>query len=80
MHSALIWASCNNDNVIGGLVELVKSGLQNPQELPEFFWSHLEKDIELLARTLGRNQEEAAIVVHLVLKKMHDIDDMDGKL
>ena len=70
MHSALLWVSCNDDSATEGLLALVKSGLQSPQELPEFFWGHLEKDVQLLARALGRNPEDAAIVVHLVLRNM----------
>ena len=49
---------------------LVKSGLTSPQELPEFFWGHLERDVQLLATALGRNPEDAAIVVHLVLRNI----------
>ena len=70
MHSALLWVSCNDDSATGGLLALVKSGLQSPQELPEFFWGHLEKDVQLLANALGRNPEDAAIVVHLVLRNI----------
>ena len=70
MHSALVWVSCNDDTATGGLVELVKSGLQSPQELPEFFWGHLERDVQLLGRALGKNPEDAAIVVHLVLRNI----------
>ena len=70
MHSALVWVSCNDDTASGGLVTLVKSGLQSPQELPEFFWGHLERDVQLLGRALGKNPEEAAIVIHLVLKSV----------
>ena len=70
MHSALLWTSCNNDTATGGLVALVKSGLHSPQELPEFFWGHLETDVQLLARALGKNSEDAAIVIHLVLRNI----------
>ena len=70
MHSALLWVGCNDDNATGGLLALVKSGLQSPQELPEFFWGHLERDVQLLATALGKNPEDAAIVVHLVLRNM----------
>ena len=73
MHSALVWVSCNDDSATGGLVELVKSGLASPQELPEFFWGHLERDLQLLATALGRNHEDAAIVVHLVLMNIVNI-------
>ena len=70
MHSALLWVSCNDDNATGGLLELVKSGLTSPQELPEFFWGHLERDVQLLAKALGKNPEDAAIVVHLILRNV----------
>ena len=70
MHSALLWVSCNDDSATEGLLALVKSGLQSPQELPEFFWGHLERDVQLLATALGKNPEDAAIVVHLVLRNM----------
>ena len=70
MHSALVWISCNNDAETEGLIALVKNGLRTPQELPEFFWGHLERDVQLLARALGKNHEEAAIVLHLVLQNI----------
>ena len=73
MHCALVWVSCNDDSATGGLVALVKSGLTSPQELPEFFWGHLERDVQLLATALGRNPEDAAIVVHLVLRNIVNI-------
>ena len=70
MHSALLWTSCNDDSATQGLLALVKSGLHSPRELPEFFWGHLERDVQLLARALGKNPEDAAIVVHLVLRNI----------
>ena len=49
------------------LAELVKPFVQ-PQHLPEFFWRHLQKDIEHLSQVTGKGLEEAAIIVHLILK------------
>ena len=69
MHSALTWASCNNNSATEGLLELVKPTL-HPNELPEFFWGHLEKDLQLLSKALGKSMDEAAIVVHLVLRRI----------
>ena len=71
MHSALLWTSCNNDTATEGLLALVRLRLRSPQELPEFFWGHLERDVQLLARALGKNIDEAAIVVHLILKNIN---------
>lgn len=73
MHSALTWVSCNNQAVTEGLLELVKPTLR-ANELPEFFWGHLEKDLLLLSKALGKSVDEAAIVVHLVLKRITTSD------
>ena len=52
-----------------GLTQLVKVDIR-PSNLPEFFWCHLERDMELLGRAIGKNMDESAIVVHLVLKEI----------
>ena len=52
-----------------GLIQLVKVGVR-PQDLPEFFWRHLERDIELLGRAIGKSMDDSAITVHLVLKEI----------
>ena len=67
MHSALVWASCNSDSATEGLRQLVKPAVR-PNELPEFFWGHLERDLKLVGVALGKNMEEAAIIVHLVIR------------
>ena len=69
MHSTFLWACCNNDQRIGDIVQLVKPQVPAPA-LAEFFWRHLDKDIQLLGRAVGKGYEEAAIIVHLVLKEI----------
>ena len=66
MHSAFIWAACNNE------VELprVTKGVVPPGGLPEFFWKHLERDLECLGRSIKREPNECAMLVHLVLREM----------
>lgn len=49
---------------------LVKSGLKNRKAVSEFFWGHLERDVQQLSTAIGKNIEEAAIVVHLVLQRI----------
>ena len=39
-------------------------------EISQSFRLHLERDIEVLAKAIGRNEDEAAIVIHLVLKQV----------
>ena len=41
-----------------------------PQQLPEFFWVHLEKDLELLGRDTGKGLDETVMIVHLVLRQI----------
>lgn len=67
MHSALIWCACHHTDCIGDVARIVKPFV-NPEHLPEFFWRHLQKDIQQLAVTTGKNIDEAAVLVHLVLK------------
>ena len=62
------------------LVALVMSGLQGAKKLPDFFWGHLEKDVQLLARAIGKNQEDAATVVHLVLQNMVTSKSEQGEI
>jgi len=50
-------------------MQLVKVNIR-PRDLPEFFWHHLERDIELLGRSIGRSMDESAITLHLVLKEI----------
>ncbi|KAM9716156.1 E3 ubiquitin-protein ligase rnf213-beta [Menidia menidia] len=38
-----------------------------PVDLLGFLWKHLEKDLAVLAGTLGQNREDAAVVIHLIL-------------
>ena len=70
MHAVLLWTSCNNLSTTRDLIGLIKPEVKKKQELPMFFWGHLERDIQLLAKALDKNFEEAIIVVHLVLKNM----------
>ena len=69
MHSAFLWACCNKYQSIGDIVQLVKLQVQ-VEGLQEFFWGHLDKDIELLGRAVGKGYEEAAMIVHLVLQEI----------
>ena len=52
-----------------GLTQLVKVGVR-PRELPEFFWRHLEQDVELLGRATGKSMDDSAITIHLVLREI----------
>ena len=71
MHSILVWVSSSTQKATQGLLQLVRPhGLIRPSELSEFFWRHLEKDLELLCRALNKNMQEAVLVLHLVIQRM----------
>ena len=51
------------------LGSLIKPKIK-PDHQPAFFWSHLEKDLELLAKAIGKGLDEAAVLIHLMLKTL----------
>ena len=44
----------------------------NPEELQQFFMHHLMRDLELLSKVIGYSVDDAALIVHLILQKMHN--------
>lgn len=47
-----------------GISAMIQPPVQN---VYEFLWQHLEKDLDTLEKTLGLNVDDAAIIIHLVL-------------
>ena len=41
-----------------------------PAQLSRFLWDHLQLDVELLAKSLGRSVEETILCVHMILACM----------
>jgi len=64
-----LFMSVISQDAMEGLMQLVKVNIR-PQNLPEFFWHHLEQDIELLGKSIGRSMDESAITLHLVLREI----------
>ncbi len=69
MHSSFIWAACHNEHQLVDIAR-VTNGMVRPQNLAEFFWFHLEKDLECMQRSTGRGVDECVMIVHLVLKEI----------
>lgn len=40
------------------------------QSVAQFLWEHLQRDLDVLGRALGRSVDDAALTVHLVLQQM----------
>ena len=78
MHSAFVWFSCHHNDYIGDLSNIVQCSVL-PDHLAEFFWMHLQKDIEQLSFTIGKNRYEATILIHLVLKRILVENPPNGK-
>ena len=77
MHSALLWCSCHYEDCISDITGIVKPYI-HPEHLPEFFWRHLEKDVEQLSAAIGKNKDDASMLVHLVLKEILIKDSPNG--
>ena len=45
-----------------------------PCDAAEFLWRHLQRDLDVLGRALGRSVDDAALTVHLVLHRMISIN------
>ena len=42
-----------------------------PEDLPQFFWQHLIRDLDILSKAIGYSVDDAALIVHLILQGMH---------
>ena len=67
MHTAFIWCSCHQQDLVHDLATLVKPFV-DLGHLPEYFWMHLHKDIQHLSRVTGRSIDESVLIIHLILK------------
>uniref|UniRef100_A0A1X7U2F3 Uncharacterized protein n=1 Tax=Amphimedon queenslandica TaxID=400682 RepID=A0A1X7U2F3_AMPQE len=69
MHSCLLWSSCNGKNIsplMNGKLDL------SSPEYNLFFWDQIKKDIQQLSSITGHSIDEAALLVHLVLKQINE--------
>ena len=41
-----------------------------PNDLPVFFWKHLQCDVDVLAKAVGRSKDDACLLLHLVLREI----------
>jgi len=43
-----------------------------PANFPQYFLEHLTHDLNLLSKVLGISADDATLIIHLILKGMHD--------
>uniref|UniRef100_A0A1X7SGD6 Uncharacterized protein n=1 Tax=Amphimedon queenslandica TaxID=400682 RepID=A0A1X7SGD6_AMPQE len=67
MHSCLLWSSCN-----GKSIPPLMNGKLPLLEYNSFFWDQIRKDIQELSSITGHSVDEAALLVHLVLKQINE--------
>ena len=77
MHSAFIWATCNNQPALEAIASLITPQVL-PRDLPKFFWAHLDKDFELLGQDIGKGLDEVVMIMHLVLRQILTTDPPVG--
>ncbi|KAI6647050.1 E3 ubiquitin-protein ligase [Oopsacas minuta] len=71
MDITFIWAagsSAKNRNRI--LLSLMKEGLNNSKDIPNFFTEHLERDLTDLSGLTGKSFEEIVFFLHLITKSI----------
>ena len=56
-------------HVVEGLIALTKNQVRHT-DLPRFFWEHLQCDVTVLARAVGKSGDDACLLLHLVLKQV----------
>ena len=44
------------------------------KELLDYFWHHLEKDVDILSFILQRNEVDASLLVHSILHEMLNVE------
>ena len=73
MDISFLWSSCSKYSVdtfnSQDLLSLVKT-VTTHTDLPQFFYQHLDRDLQDLARHTGQNFEEAVFLIHIVLKSL----------
>ncbi len=69
MHVSFLWAACHNQYQLEDIAR-VTQGVVPLQDLAEFFWLHLEKDLECMQNSTGRGVDECVMILYLVLKQI----------
>ena len=48
--------------------------------LAQFFWEHLQRDMEVLSKSLNLNKDDTALIVHSILKHISQLQHYPGNL
>ncbi|KAI6655776.1 E3 ubiquitin-protein ligase [Oopsacas minuta] len=74
---SFIWSSCSKYPTVSShvLPSLVTKGLDDPRDLPNFFYLHLERDIMDLVKLTGKNFGEVVFYLHLIIKSLMETSE-----
>ena len=45
-----------------------------PERVTDFLWQHMQRDLDVLGRALGRSVDDAALTVHVVLQRLISVN------
>ncbi|XP_052426303.1 E3 ubiquitin-protein ligase rnf213-beta [Carassius gibelio] len=63
LHLAMLQGAIHHRQGIRNMI------LPNVNNVYEFLWQHLEKDMEVLGKTLDRNSDDSAVIIHLIFSQ-----------
>uniref|UniRef100_A0A8C1VT74 RING-type E3 ubiquitin transferase n=1 Tax=Cyprinus carpio TaxID=7962 RepID=A0A8C1VT74_CYPCA len=78
LHLAMLQGAIHHQQGIRNMI------LPNVNDVYEFLWQHLEKDMEVLGKTLDLNSDDSAIIIHLIFSNhpslcFQDLNRMLGR-
>ena len=48
--------------------------------LAQFFWEHLQRDMELLSKSLNLSKDDTTLIVHFVLRHISQLQQFPSEL
>ncbi|XP_043958780.1 E3 ubiquitin-protein ligase rnf213-beta isoform X1 [Gambusia affinis] len=63
MHLAMLQGATKNHRRVSDMIH------PRPPDVFQFLWDHLERDMEVLGKTLDQNRDNTAVMVHLILTR-----------
>ena len=63
----------------GELVDLVHPNIPGDY-LAQFFWEHLQRDMEVLSKSLNLNKDDTTLIVHSVLGHISQLQQYPSEL
>lgn len=71
LYQCQVWYVFNLQDSTKDLANVVHPAIIHT-DLPQFFLDHLTHDLDVLSQVLGTSTDDAALIIHIILKGMHD--------